>query len=77
MSSYLKWERFIIGFTNLIKKKGAPVPDATDIVGIRLIVVIRVAITEVHVPRIRTRVLGQTPVVRSGGLGICCRLSAS
>jgi len=60
---------FILG-----KKGQTSLPDATNIVGIRsLIVVVRVAIRQIHVPGIRSVVLRKRPKVVSGNF-FCCRL---
>jgi hypothetical protein len=52
----------------VLVKKGAPLPDAADGVEGREGVVVRVAIVQVHVPRVRATVLSSGPEVVGGGL---------
>lgn len=49
-------------------KKGAPIPDTADGVEGGKGVVVRVAIVQVHVPRVRATVLSSGPKVVGGGL---------
>ena len=44
-------------FIDFDQRKASPLPDAANLVAIRLIVVVRVAIIQIHVPSIRAIVL--------------------
>ena len=51
-------------YSSFGQRKASPFPDTADIVAVRrLIVVVRVAIVQVHVPSIRTAVLRKRPKV--------------
>ena len=50
-------------FIDFDQRKASPLPDAANLVAIRLIVVVRVAIVQVHVPGVSAIVLRRRPKV--------------